>query len=199
MCIKIYCRLPSSDVKNSTTSTQRRVSLHISTTSGYGSYSDIMPKVRIHSVTTRRMSDDLDTANVPTLFTAHSRVHNNALPPAKSEKVKRPTTSSTGTSEDWSYFLSMREDYKAASKVAGKELTIQLLECCDDDLRKDLASAQGGSLTNKSETDVFGSHVAEENTMVALETSNGARLKSYTNICNFLIKSKKWDSYVTYT
>ena len=134
----------------------------------------------------------------------------------KAEKVRRPTTSSAGTSEDWSYFLSRWADYKSATKLAGKELIIQLLECCDENLRKDLTRAQGGTLTDKPEADVLAAirqlAVREENTMVARvalhnmrqdrdETvrSFGARLQGQANIRKFVTKCKNCDTDVNYT
>ena len=50
----------------------------------------------------------------------------------KVEKVRRPTLSSGGSSEEWSYFLTRWHDYKDATKITGKELVIQLLKCCDE-------------------------------------------------------------------
>ena len=89
----------------------------------------------------------------------------------KSDKVKRPTVSIGGSTEDWSYFCTRWEDYKEATKVTGKDLVIQLLECCDDDLRKDLTRSAGGSLTSRPEKDVLEAMrklaVKEENVMVA--------------------------------
>ena len=46
-------------------------------------------------------------------------------------------------------------DYVDATKVTGKDLIIQLLECCEENLRKDLSRAAGGSLTNKTRDDVL--------------------------------------------
>ena len=74
---------------------------------------------------------------------------------AKIDKVRRPMVSPAGTSEDWSYFLTRWDDYKEATKITGKDLVIQLLECCDEDLRKDLTKNAGGSLTSKPEIDVL--------------------------------------------
>eukprot|EP00111_Clytia_hemisphaerica_P017727 TCONS_00052439-protein len=59
------------------------------------------------------------------------------------EKVKRPTITTGGSSEDWSYFTVRWQDYVTATKIAGPELVIQLLKCCDDELRKDLTEEQG--------------------------------------------------------
>jgi len=46
-------------------------------------------------------------------------------------------------------------DYKDATKIKGRGLVIQLLECCNEDLRKDLTRGAGGSLTNKLEDEVL--------------------------------------------
>lgn len=63
---------------------------------------------------------------------------------SKIEAVKRPTISAAGTSQDWIYFLSRWGDYLKATKVKGEERAIQLLECCDQDLRKGLQRNNGG-------------------------------------------------------
>lgn len=66
----------------------------------------------------------------------------------KLEKVRRPMISAAGSSEDWSYFLTRWSDYVAATNITGKDKVIQLLECCDEQLRKDLTRNADGSLTN---------------------------------------------------
>ena len=68
---------------------------------------------------------------------------------AKVEKVRRPTITSARTNKEWSYFITRWQDYVEATKVEGKDKVIQLLECCDEQLRKDLTRNAGGSLTNK--------------------------------------------------
>ena len=50
--------------------------------------------------------DVLDAAIVAALISTHAKVHDTAVTPAKAVKVKRPTVSSAGTSEEWTYFLS---------------------------------------------------------------------------------------------
>ena len=83
---------------------------------------------------------------------------------AKVEKVRRPTVSAAGFSEEW-------QDYTEATKVTGKDKAVQLLECCDEQLHKDLTRNAGGSLTNKPVEEVMAAikklAVREENTMVA--------------------------------
>ena len=101
---------------------------------------------------------DVDPIVAAALITTHATIHNATASPAaiaKVEKVKRPTISSAGTSEDWTYFLSRWTDYVEATKVSGKDKVIQLLECCDEHLRKDLARTAGGTLTDKSEAEVI--------------------------------------------
>ncbi|KAK3737416.1 hypothetical protein QZH41_000674 [Actinostola sp. cb2023] len=127
--------------------------------------------------------------------------------PAKFERVRRPTVSTTGSSEDWSYFLTRWQDYAEATKLTGKDKVVQLLECCDEQLRKDLTRNAGGSLTKKSVDDVTEAikklAVREENTMVARvqlhnmhqdrdETirSFGARFRGQAGVCKFVINAQ---------
>jgi len=141
--------------------------------------------------------------NVVALINAHALTHSQGGT-EKIEKVKRPIISPAGSSEEWAYFESRWTDYKAATKVNGQECVIQLLECCDDALRKDLTRLAGGSLTDKTETDVLIAirtlAVREENTMVARVTLHnmrqdrdepvrnfGARLRGQAGICKFLV------------
>ena len=63
---------------------------------------------------------------------------------SKVEAVKRPTISTAGTSQDWLYFQSRWSDYVKATNVKGGDQAIQLLECCDQDLRRGLQRNNGG-------------------------------------------------------
>ena len=74
---------------------------------------------------------------------------------AKVEKVNRPVLVTESTSEDWNYFLTRWADYEEATGMTGKALILQLLECYDEKLRRDLTRTAGGSLTNKSKGDVL--------------------------------------------
>ena len=42
------------------------------------------------------------------------------------------------TSEDWDHFITKWDAYKTATGIADYDATLQLLECCEDSLRKDL-------------------------------------------------------------
>ena len=160
-------------------------------------------------------TDDLDAAIVAALISTHAKVHDTSVTPAKAEKVKRPTVSSAGTSEELTYFLSRWKDYVDATKIKDKELIIQLLECCDETLRRDLTRAQGGSLTTKTEEIVLAAirqlAVREENTMVVRVTLNNmtqdreetvrsfsARLRGQAGVCKFVLKCNNCDTDVNY-
>ena len=161
-------------------------------------------------------TDDLDAAIVAALPTAHTTTHTVGQPTAKIKKVKKPTIAAAGTSEEWSYFQLRWKDYVTATKLEGRNKVIQLLECCDEPLRKDLTRTAGSSLTDKTEADVMAKikklAVCEENTMVARvalhnmrqdrdETvrSFGARLRGQAGICKFMIKCPGCDIEVNYT
>ena len=75
------------------------------------------------------------------LITTHATSHNTLsqwTQTARAEKVKRPSISSAGTTEDWQYFTSRWGDYVRATKLEGTDRVIQLLQCCDDQLSNDL-------------------------------------------------------------
>lgn len=93
--------------------------------------------------------------------------------------MRRPDISSAGTTEDWLYFRTRWTDYVKATRLEGADLIVQLLECCDDQLRCDLTRNAGGTLTEKTEDEVFaamkGLAVHEENTMVSRVALNNMR------------------------
>ena len=159
---------------------------------------------------------DFDAAIVAALLTTHSSVHTNApVTTAKIEKVKRPTISACGTSEEWTYFQSRWTEYVDATKISGKDMVIQLLECCDEPLRKDLTRTAGGSLVNKPVDEVMTSikalAVRTENTMVARVAlqnmrqdrdepvrNYGARLKGQAGECKFSVSCTTCDVAISY-
>ena len=134
----------------------------------------------------------------------------------KLEKVRPPTISAAGSSEDWSYFLTRWDDYVGATNVTGKDKVIQLLKCCDEQLRKDLTRNAGSSLTDKTAAEVMEAikklAVREENTMVARVQLNnmrqdwdeticsfGARLRGQAGVCKFLVTCPGCSAEVNYT
>ena len=162
---------------------------------------------------------DVEAVLTAALITAHATTHgpsHSATPSARAEKVKRPSISSAGTTEDWQYFKSRWSDYVKATKLDGTDKIIQLLECCDEQLRKDLTRNAGGTLTGMMEDEVFAAMrnlaVREENTMVARVTLHnmkqdrdepvrayGARLRGQASVCKFALKCTGCDANVDYT
>ena len=162
---------------------------------------------------------DVDAVVAAALITTHATVHKSASPDAATarvEKVKRPNISSAGATEDWQYFKSRWNDYVRATKLTGTDKVIQLLECCDDQLRKDLTRTANGTLAEKTEDEVLTAMrslaVREENTMVARVTlqnmrqdrdepirAYGARLRGQANVCRFMTKCSNCDADVDYT
>ena len=165
-------------------------------------------------------TDDVDAAIVAQLLQLHLVTHTQSTataraPSIKVDKVRRPTITSSGTSEEWSYFRTRWKEYVEATGVAGKDLVIQLLECCDEDLRKDLTRTCG-SLTNKDETTVLLSieklAVRVENIMVARVALHDmsqdrdepvrsfcARLRGQAKVCKFEAECTACNILVDYT
>ena len=122
-------------------------------------------------------TDDVQDSLAAVLIPVHSvGTHTVAAPSmsgnaaAKVEQVRHPTISTAGSSEDLSYFLTRWQGYVDATKITGKDKVVQLLECCDEQLRKDLTQNTGGTLTTKPIKDVMSAirkfAVWEESTMV---------------------------------
>ena len=150
------------------------------------------------------------------LLQIHGKEHDNdTRSNPKLERVKRPSISLSGTTEEWNYFISRWTEYKAATKVQGGEATLQLLECCDEPLRRDLTRSNGGALNNKIETEVLEAirklAVREENIMVLrVELSNMkqdrdepihnfvVRLRGHATQCKFLIQCSSCQSEISY-
>jgi hypothetical protein len=182
-----------------------------------------MPKYKCPFPDCTYETADVEDTLAATLISVHATGTHTAIAPAsaninaaKIERVRRPTISTAGSSEDWCYFQTRWQDYIDATKVTGKDKVIQLLECCDDQLRKGLTRNAGGSLTNKPIDDVMTAirklAVREENTMVArvqLHNMNqdrdetvrsfGARLHGQAGICKYNTPCPECHTTVNYT
>ena len=91
-------------------------------------------------------TEDVEAVIAASLLNLHATEHSNTshtVTPMKVEKVKRPTLSLAGINEDWSYFTSRWTEYKEATHITGREVSIQLLECCDEELQKYLTRTAG--------------------------------------------------------
>lgn len=162
-----------------------------------------------------------DGAIIAALLNLHASSHAASTHAAttqatRAEKLKRPTISSAGSSEEWVYFETRWDEYRRGTKLTDGDVVVQLLECCSDELRKDLIRAAGGSLSSKSEQDVLTAikmlAVRRENTMVARAAlhnmrhdrdeairSFGARIKGQAVICNYVTQCPSCAADINYT
>ena len=185
------------------------------------SHSYTMPSIQCPVAGCTYATEDVDATLAASLLNLHCTDHATRAAPSTTttpqvEKVRRPTISPAGTSEDWSYFESRWSEYKAATKIQGNDIVIQLLECCDEQLRKDLTRNAGGSLSGQPEATVMAAikslAVREENCMVARVQLHqmrqdrdepirrfGARLRGQAGICKFTMKCPSCKTDVNYT
>ena len=134
----------------------------------------------------------------------HAAAHSRPTVSIHAEKVSRPQVKAAGSSEDWEYFSNRWSEYKKATQLTGTDCVVQLLECCDEALRRDLTRFSGGSLSNESEKTVLAAMrslaVREENLMVArVQLHNmvqdhdepvrtfAARLRGQAAVCKFSV------------
>ena len=159
-----------------------------------------------------------DTQLAAILLQLHAKEYNTVpvvRDKAAIDKVKRPIVSALGTSEDWVYFESRWLDYKAATGISGPEAALQLLECCDEALRKDLTRNNGGSLRDNEEDDILEAikHLAirQENVMVSRVELGGmrqdrdepvrsfaARLRGQAHVCKYSVTCPNCSTSVSY-
>ena len=77
---------------------------------------------------------------------------------------------SSGTSEEWSYFNQRWLEYKAATRLTGPDVIYQLLEFCDEALRKDLSRSFSNLVACSEDTllsNIKSLAIRQENIMVA--------------------------------
>ena len=164
---------------------------------------------------------DIDAVIAAALITTHATSHQMPSQPTQTvrvEKVKRPSISLAGTTKDWLYFKFRWGDYVKATKLEGTDRVIQLLECCDEQLRKDLTRNAGSTLTGITEDQVFKAiktlalAIREENTMVARVSLRnmrqdcdepvrafGARLRGQVSVCKFIQQCPNCEASIDYT
>lgn len=81
------------------------------------------------------------------LLRIHGLTHNSAN--ARAQKIERPSIGTEVSAADWNYFESRWKDYVTATGITGTNQVLQLLECCDEQLRRDITRNAGGSLTSR--------------------------------------------------
>ena len=151
------------------------------------------------------------------LLTAHTTVHTNGAQAApKPKNVKLPTISAGGTTEDWEYFTTRWEEYIVATGVSGTHKAAELLECCNEDLRRNLTRSNGGTLINKTIDEILNGikklAIREENVMLTrVQLYNmkqeegesvrkfGSRLQSKASICKYQMRCDKCNENMDYT
>ena len=178
-----------------------------------------MPKIQCPIEGCKYETPDVEPVIAAALITTHATSHrtpSRSTQTARVEKVKRPNVSSVGTTEDWQYCKSRWNDYVKATRLEGTDRIIQLLECCDEQLRKDLTRNAGGTLTEMTEDEVFTAMrrlaIREENTMVARVTLHnmrqdrdepirayGARLRGQASVCKFTQQCAGCEANMDYT
>ncbi len=140
------------------------------------------------------------------ILSTHAMTHSRATK-AKPAPVKRPEISSGGTTEGWSYFTTRWRSYSQAVQLSDRDTSIQLLECCDAKLRKDVTRNAIGPtpLEEMTEADLLKAiralAVREENPKVARVTLSrmsqdrgepvrafAARLRGQAEVCRFTKK-----------
>ena len=126
----------------------------------------------------------------------------------QAEKVKRPTISASGTTEEWIYFEQRWTEYKQATHLTGRDIIFQLLECCEETLRRDL-SRSFSNLTACPEDvllqNIKSLAVRQENFMVAwlrLQQMRqdrtepvgafSARIKGQASVCQYNATCECW-------
>ena len=151
-------------------------------------------------------SADLDPAVTAVVLSTHAMSHSRASK-AKPAPVKRPEISSGGTTENWSYFTTRWKAYSGAVQLSAQDTTIQLLECCDAKLRRDITRNAVGPVRLEDMTEenllkaIRALAVREENPKVArvalsrMTQDRGepvrafaARLRGQAEVCRFLKK-----------
>ena len=147
-----------------------------------------------------------DPVVVAALLNGHMLVHSQIARP-KPTPVRRPEISAGGTTEGWQYFLTRWRAYSTAVRLVDKDVSIQLLECLDPNLRRDVTWNAVGPTPIEEFTEVNllaairALAVREENPKVARVAlsrmvqdrgepvrSFAARLRGQAEVCMFTLQ-----------
>ncbi len=90
------------------------------------------------------IGEGTDPAVIVALLEAHVKVDHAPASAPKPKPIERPQVAAGETSVGWDYFTTRWRAYSRASKLAGADLGIQLLECLEPGLRKDLTRTTRG-------------------------------------------------------
>ena len=82
---------------------------------------------------------NIEAAQAVAHFLGHGYSHApGACQQAEPDKLSCPKVSKKSMSGDWEHFITRRDAYKTATRIADYDATLQLLACCEGSLRKDL-------------------------------------------------------------
>ena len=154
------------------------------------------------------------------ILSIHNEVHKAQpipLQPANGtkEKIRRPTITSNSTMELWNFFLSRWNRYKKILHDDAENITVQLLECVDEELLFDLHRNYADNLDEMPEKQLLESikrlAVKSENTLISRVNMRKmtqdhqedvrhyvARLRGQANLCDFLISCPKCKTDISY-
>ena len=149
-------------------------------------------------------TEDLPEAAAIATLNSHTQgIHNNS---SRVERKKRPTVKTEINMQDWAYFIKCWNIYKKSTGITGDMLKSELLECCDEQLDKDIHRIHP-DIDTKEEKDILEAiksrAVITENAVVAqvnlMNMKQGpnekirawlARLKGQANTCDYKTKVK---------
>ena len=116
----------------------------------------------------------------------------------KAKPVDRLLVAAEETSEGWAYFCTRWRAYSRAAKLTGNDLGIQLLECLEPSLRRDLTRTTRGPtpLEDRTEAGLLAAiktmAVTEDNYTFAFartkqdrDRSFASRLRGVAEVCEF--------------
>ena len=152
------------------------------------------------------VAEGTDPAVTAALINGHMLTHSQTNRP-KPTPVRRPEISAGGTTEGWQYFLTRWRTYSTAVRLTDADTRIQLLECLDPNLRRDVTRNAVGPtpIEEYTEVDLLAAiralAVREENPKVARVAlsrmvqdrgepirSFAARLRGQAEVCMFTLK-----------
>ena len=143
-------------------------------------------------------------------------LHVGPQPDRPTKANPRPEISAGGTTEGWQYFLTRWRAYSTAVRLVDKDVSIQLLECLDPNLRRDVTRNAVGPTPIEEFTEVNllaairALAVREENPKVARVAlsrmvqdrgepirSFAARLHGQAEVCMFTLQCPGCDRIIT--
>lgn len=159
-------------------------------------------------------TEDVKDEIVVALLNLHAKSHTAAS--ANVEQMRRPMISSVGSTQDWDFFIHRWNAYKTGTALTGSRIASQLLQCCGEELLRDVMQSAGYSLENETEKEVLAAieavAVKADNSLVARYKlhnmrqdveepirSFSARIKSQASVCNYVIKCPSCSKNVDYT